>query len=61
MGFSYPDKFTYLNTFMMELAQRCLDDGGSTVLVYTLLLWLQTSTVLLCVMFCHVFTGQVAS
>ena len=31
MGFTYPDKFTYLNTFMMELAQMCLDNGGPTV------------------------------
>jgi len=31
MGFSYLEKFTYLNTFVMELAQRCLDNGGPTV------------------------------
>jgi len=31
MGFTYPDKFTYLNTFMMKMAQRCLDNGGPTV------------------------------
>ena len=27
MGFTYPYKFTYLNTFVMELAQRSLDNG----------------------------------
>ena len=31
MGFTYPDKFTYLNTFVMELAQRHWDNGGPTV------------------------------
>ena len=30
--FIYPDKFTYLNTFVMEVAQRCSDNGGPTVL-----------------------------
>ena len=30
--FTYPDKFTYLNTSMMEVAQRCLDNGGPTVI-----------------------------
>ena len=32
MGFTYPDKFTYLNTFVIQVAQRCLDNGGPTVL-----------------------------
>jgi len=32
MGFIYPKKFTYLNTFVIQLAQRCSDNGGSTVL-----------------------------
>ena len=32
MGFTSLDKFTYLKTFMMELAQSCLDNGGPTVL-----------------------------
>jgi len=32
MGFTYLDKFTYLNTFVIEEAQRCLDNGGPTVL-----------------------------
>ena len=27
---------TYLNTFVIEVAQRCLDNGGSTVLTYSL-------------------------
>ena len=31
MGLSYLVKFTYLNTFVMELAQRCSDNGGRTV------------------------------
>ena len=31
MDFTYPDKFTYLNTFVMQVAQRCLDYGGPTV------------------------------
>ena len=34
MGFTYPDKFIYLNTFMMEVAQRCSDNGGTTVAVF---------------------------
>ena len=32
MGFTYLDKFTYLNTFVIQVAQRCSDNGGSTVL-----------------------------
>ena len=32
MGFTYPDKFTYLNTFVIQVAQRCSDNGGPTVL-----------------------------
>ena len=32
MGFTYPGKFTYLNTFVMQVAQRCSDNQGSTVL-----------------------------
>ena len=31
MGFTYPDKFTCLNTFVMEVAQTCSDNGGLTV------------------------------
>ena len=31
MGFTYPDKFTYLNTFVIQVAQRCSDNGGPTV------------------------------
>ena len=31
MGFTYPDKFTYLNTFVMELGQSCSDNGGPTL------------------------------
>ena len=31
MGFTYPDKFTHLNTFVMEVTQRCSDHGGTTV------------------------------
>ena len=31
MSLTYPDKFTY----MMELAQRCSDNGGPTVLIIT--------------------------
>ena len=34
MGFIYPNKFTYLDTFKIELAHRCLDNGGITVLEY---------------------------
>ena len=33
MGFIYPNKFTYLNTFVIQLAQRCSDNGGPTVIV----------------------------
>ena len=33
MGFTYPDKFTYLNTFVIQVAQRCSDNGGPTVLL----------------------------
>ena len=29
----YPNKFTYLNTFMIVLAHRCSDNGGPTVLI----------------------------
>ena len=32
MGFTYPDKFTYLNTFLILLAQKCSDNGGPTVI-----------------------------
>ena len=34
MGFTYmyPDEFTYLNTFVIQVAQRCSDNGGPTVL-----------------------------
>ena len=32
MRFTYPDKFTYLNIFVMKLAQKCSDNGGPTVL-----------------------------
>ena len=35
MGFTYPDKFTYLNTFVMQVAQRCSDNGGPTVSLLT--------------------------
>jgi len=31
MGFTYPDKFTNLNTFVIQVAQRCSDNGGPTV------------------------------
>ena len=31
MGFIYPNKFTYLNIFMIELAHRCSDDGSAIV------------------------------
>jgi len=31
MGFTYPDKFTYLNTFVIQVAQMSLDNGGPTV------------------------------
>jgi len=27
----YLNKFTYLNTFVIQLAQRCSDNGGPTV------------------------------
>ena len=32
MGFTYLDKFTYLNTFVIEVAQRWSDNQGPTVL-----------------------------
>ena len=35
MGFTYPGKFTYLNTFMMQVAQRCSDNRGPTVIRYS--------------------------
>ena len=31
MGFTYPEKFTYLNTFVMELVQIISDNEGRTV------------------------------
>jgi len=31
MGFTYPDKFTHLDNFVIQLAQNCLDNGGPTV------------------------------
>jgi len=31
MGLTDPDKFIYLNTFMMKLTQRCLDNWGPTL------------------------------
>ena len=34
MGFTYPDYFTYLNIFVIELAHRCSDNGEITVLTY---------------------------
>ena len=34
MGFIYLNKFTYLNTFVIQLAQRCSDNGGPTVLCF---------------------------
>ena len=40
MGFTYPDKFTYLNTFMMEMAQRCSDNGGPTISYSTVVLYI---------------------
>ena len=36
MGFTHLDKFTYLNTFMMELAQKSSDNGGCTVFSCTI-------------------------
>jgi len=32
MDFIYPNKITYLNTFAIQLADKCLDNGGYTVL-----------------------------
>ena len=32
MGFTYLDKFTYLNTFVIQVARRCSDNQGPTVL-----------------------------
>jgi len=34
MSLIYPKKFTYLNTFVIQLAQRCSDSGGPTVILY---------------------------
>ena len=31
MSLIYPNKFTYLNTVVIQLAQRCLDNRGQTV------------------------------
>ena len=31
MGFTYPDKLTDENTFVIQVAQRCSDNGGPTV------------------------------
>ena len=31
MGFTYPDRFTYLNTFVIQVPQRCLDNEGPIV------------------------------
>jgi len=42
MGFTNPDKFTYLNTFVMELAQRCSDNGGPTVSIKLILQYSKT-------------------
>jgi len=33
MGFIYLNKFTYLNTSVIQVAQRCSDNGGPTVIV----------------------------
>jgi len=33
MGLTYLDKFTYLNTFVIQVAQRCSDNGGPAVLL----------------------------
>ena len=30
MGLSYPHKFSYLNTVVIELALKCLDNGKSS-------------------------------
>ena len=38
MGFTYPAKFTYLNTFVMQVAQRCSDNRGPTELSFHLIL-----------------------
>ena len=37
MGFTYLDKFTNLNTFVMQVAQRCSDNRGPTVCNFQLL------------------------
>ena len=31
IGFTNPDKFIYLDTFVIQVAQKCLDNGGPTV------------------------------
>ena len=31
VGFTYPEKFTCLNTFVIEVAQTCSDNGGPMV------------------------------
>jgi len=31
MGFTYPDIFTYLKSFVMQVAQRCSDNQGPIV------------------------------
>jgi len=33
MGFTYPDKFTHLNTFGIQVAQRCSDNGGPVFVI----------------------------
>ena len=50
MGFTYPDKFSYLNTFMMQVAQRCSDNRGHTVLGGPLI-----QTILCCLMAYKIF------
>ena len=37
MGFIYLNKFTYLNTFMIKPAHKCLGNGGATVTANVLL------------------------
>jgi len=38
MGFIYPNKFTYLNFLVIQLAQRCSDNGGPTAHVSVVVL-----------------------
>ena len=56
--FTYLNKFTDLNTFKIEVSHRCSDDGGLTLLLWTVLILqiihqkLPSQTLLLYICYC---------